>query len=213
MVDPNEDKGERDSMFGFRFSEVHEVRENPERVLFDAGYRVLKNEVAASNQSNVNESEHTLEECLSKCEEIINIGSMPIPENGIAELRKEIDNRRVAAGMPELTMLECGEIIKHFFDYMSRGDEMENFKNDMFAKYTADKATSAETAVNDEEIKKMSDVMDVDDKDEFCTLVRILRKHKDDRNSIRRKERIMALIRFYYADMTDEEIIDFIEKL
>lgn len=210
MVDPNEYKGERDIMFRF-----HEVRENPERTLFDAGYRVLRNEVA--NQPIVNEPEHTLEENLAKCNEIINITmSIPVEENGIVELRKEIDSRRVAAGMPELTMLECGEIIKHFFDYMSRGVEPENFKNDMFAKYTAYKATNA-TAAEDhyDEIVKMSDVMDIDDKDEFCTLVKILRRksNPDDRNTIRRKERLMALLRFYYAGMTDSEIKDIIEKL
>ena len=199
----------------FRFHEVREVRENPERTIFDAGYRVLKNE--ATSQSTVTEPEHTLEENLAKCNEIINIAmSIPVEENGIVELRKEIDSRRVAAGLPELTMLECGEIIKHFFDYMSRGVEPENFKNDMFAKYTADKATSTATAEDHyDEIVKMSDVMDVDDQDEFRTLVKILRRtsNPDDRNTTRRKERLMALLRFYYADMTDSEIKDIIEKL
>jgi hypothetical protein len=189
-------------MFGF-----HEVRENPERSLFDAGYRVLRNETT-SNQTIVNEPEHTLEENLTKCNEIINIAmSIPVEENGIVELRKEIDSHRVAAGLPKLTTFDIGNIIKAFFDYMLRGVEPENFKNDMFAKYTA------VTAEDDDSIENMSDIMDVDDKDEFDTLVRILRKHKDDRNTTRRKERLMTLIRFYYTEMIDEEIEDLIEKL
>jgi hypothetical protein len=124
MVDPNEDKGEREVMFGFR--EVREVR-RPEE-WSEISYQ----------KPVVTKPEHTLEENLATCKRIVdNSGVLiPVPEeqNGIIILRKEIDRRRTENGKPELTMLEISSMIKEFFNYMSNGD-MTNFANDMFEKF------------------------------------------------------------------------------
>ena len=119
MVDPNEDKGERVIMFGFKFHEVREVREAVgEERLPDYGVNIRDRERAEEARKEaeiINKNHDMLNDLVTKINEIID-GIQPYHLDEDDEDEIAVIRRRMARNADDpAEMAKCEERIKRVY--------------------------------------------------------------------------------------------------